>query len=271
MPELPEVETTCRGIRPHLLDRRVTAVVVRERRLRWPVPEALEQRMPRARIRSVERRAKYLLVGTDAGTLILHLGMSGSLRVNPSATPAGRHDHLDIVLDNGKVLRFHDPRRFGSALWTQGDPLEHPLLSRLGPEPLGDAFTGAHLHRCSRGRRTSVKAFVMDATVVVGVGNIYASEALFTSGIHPLRAAGRIALPRYERLAEAVRTTLVQAIEAGGTTLRDFLGVDGEPGYFSQVLAAYGRAGLPCPRCGTPIARRVIAQRASYLCPRCQR
>jgi formamidopyrimidine-DNA glycosylase len=269
MPELPEVETSCRGIEPHLTGEQILAVVVRDRRLRWPVSKGLEQRLAGEWIVSVTRRAKYLLINTSNGTAILHLGMSGSVRIVKSGTPAAVHDHVDIEMQNGVALRFRDPRRFGSLHWS-ADPLAHRLLRDLGPEPLGEHFSGEYLWQTSRGRRVSVKQFIMNAAVVVGVGNIYASEALFAAGIHPKRAAGRIALARYEKLAESIRTVLSKAIAAGGTTLQDFVGGDGEAGYFQQQLNVYGRGGLPCRQCKTAITAIVQGQRASYYCKTCQ-
>lgn len=270
MPELPEVETTRCGIAPHLVGRRIEEVIVRQGRLRWPVPRGLAGRLRGQRLQAVGRRGKYLLLGFDQGTLLVHLGMSGSLRIVPAHTPAGRHDHLDLCFSGGRVLRLTDPRRFGAVLWSGGDPLAHPRLAALGPEPLDEAFDGAYLYRRSRGRRGAVKPFIMDGKLVVGVGNIYANEALFAAGIHPARAAGRIGRERYERLAEAIKTVLHAAIAQGGTTLRDFVGGDGRPGYFAQQLAVYGREGAPCPRCATPIRQTTLGQRASYYCPHCQ-
>ncbi|AOV15850.1 DNA-formamidopyrimidine glycosylase [Acidihalobacter aeolianus] len=271
MPELPEVETTRRGIEPHLLGRRVVDVVVRQPRLRWPVPGDLGTRIAGRRIEAVGRRGKYLLLRTSVGTAIVHLGMSGSLRVIPQDSPADRHDHVDIRLDNGRALRLHDPRRFGALLWTDAPPETHPLLAGLGPEPLSEAFHGALLHAVAQGRRSAVKALLMDGRVVVGVGNIYASESLFRAGIDPRRAAGRIAAARYDLLAERVREVLTEAIAAGGTTLRDFVREDGRPGYFRMSLNVYGRAGEPCPVCGTAIREAVLAQRNTFYCTRCQR
>lgn len=270
MPELPEVETTRRGIAPHLVGRRVHDLVVRTRKLRWPVPPALHRGLVGHTIRAVDRRAKYLLLEVDTGTAIVHLGMSGSLRVLPRDTPLRAHDHLDLVLDGGKVLRFNDPRRFGSWLW-QPAGQRHGVLANLGPEPFEEAFHGDHLWRASRGRRAPVKAFLMDQRVVVGVGNIYAAEALFRAGIDPRRAAGRVSRERYARLAAAVREILAQAIARGGTTLRDFLAPDGAPGYFEQELLVYGREGQPCKACGATLRGTVIGQRASVWCPACQR
>lgn len=270
MPELPEVETTRRGIEPYLTGRRVASVTVREPRLRWPVPPSLPRTVRNQAIRAVRRRAKYLLLDLERGTLIMHLGMSGNLRVVPGDHPLKTHDHLDLVLDDGNRLRFNDPRRFGSVHWAERAET-HPLLSRLGPEPLSEVFDGDWLRSKLRGRRSPIKIALMDASVVVGVGNIYASEALFRAGIHPLRAAGRISAKRLQRLAESVKHVLAEAIEAGGTTLRDFYGGDGKPGYFQFRLDVYGRAGEPCRHCGMALAHKVIGQRASFYCPRCQR
>ncbi|NCA69565.1 MAG: bifunctional DNA-formamidopyrimidine glycosylase/DNA-(apurinic or apyrimidinic site) lyase [Sphingobacteriia bacterium] len=275
MPELPEVETTLRGIRPHLAERRIARLIVRDARLRQPIPPETAERVAGQAIRSLSRRGKYLLIGLETGTLLLHLGMSGSVRVVASDRPPRKHDHLDLVLCDEQSLRFHDPRRFGLFLWTPDPPAlaerRHPLLSALGPEPLSDAFDGAHLHRLGRQRRVAVKAFIMDAAVVVGVGNIYASESLFTAGIHPARPCHRISLDRYRRLAETIRDVLQDAITQGGTTLRDFVREDGNPGYFARSLRVYGRAGQPCVHCATPLRQLRIGQRSSVYCPRCQR
>lgn len=270
MPELPEVETTRRGISPHASGEVIEAVIVREPRLRWPVAPDLPGRLSGQRIQSIGRRAKYLLLETASGSALIHLGMSGSLRVVDTDTAIRKHEHFDFVLGNGKALRFHDPRRFGSLLWTD-DVARHPLLKNLGPEPLDDSFDGGHLFRRSRGRRVAVKAFIMNSQIVVGVGNIYASEALFRAGIHPNRAAGRIAAARYGRLADEIQTVLGDAIRMGGTTLRDFYGSDGSPGYFSQRLNVYDRKSEPCRHCSAPIRRVVIGQRATYYCGACQR
>lgn len=269
MPELPEVETSRRGIEPHIIGTRVERVIIRNRGLRWPVSKTVDRKLLGEMITSVTRRAKYLLINTDGGSAILHLGMSGSVYIVDRDTPAGVHDHVDIDFDSGKTMRFRDPRRFGSLHWSK-TPLQHKLLKSLGPEPLTDDFDARYLWEKSRGRRVSVKQFIMNAQVVVGVGNIYASEALYLSCIHPRRAAGRIALQRYELLVTAIKDVLANAIKAGGTTLRDFYGGDGEAGYFQQQLEAYGREGEPCRRCDTPITAIVQGQRSTYYCTQCQ-
>ena len=290
MPELPEVETTRRGLAPHVVGRRVTGAVLRRPDLRWPIAPEVRELLPGQRIDAVRRRAKYLLLDSAAGSALLHLGMSGSLRVLPAAVPAGPHDHVDLALDDGRVLRFNDPRRFGCLLW-QPPGQVHALLRDLGPEPLvddfagaaigeaapggrafdGPAFDGDYLFARSRGRAAPVKTFLMDQRIVVGVGNIYAAEALFAAGIAPLRPAGRISRERYGQLAAAVRRILAHAIERGGTTLRDFTGADGAPGYFELELLAYGRGGQPCPRCGRPLKQAAIGQRTTVWCGHCQR
>lgn len=271
MPELPEVETTRRGIAPLLVGRRLAGLAVHDARLRWPVDPGLPARLVGRRLCDLRRRAKYLLLDWGGETLLLHLGMSGSLRVLTRPAPRRPHDHLEFDFGAGVVLRFHDPRRFGSALLVSGDPAAHPLLAHLGPEPLSTDFDGALLHRLASGRRMAVKPFLMDGSVVVGVGNIYANEALFLAGIHPQRPAGRVSLARYQALATRVQQVLIEAIAAGGTTLRDFVNGQGEPGHFAQRLHVYDRAGLPCTGCGTPIRMTRIGQRSSFHCPRCQR
>jgi formamidopyrimidine-DNA glycosylase len=271
MPELPEVETTLRGLQPHLLGQRIHGVILRRPDLRWPIPAELERYLPGSTITGLRRRAKYLLIDTDGGgSALLHLGMSGSLRVLPGDVPVSLHDHVDICLQNAKVLRFTDPRRFGCLLWQAAGQL-HPLLAELGPEPLSAAFSGAYLYRLSRGRKVPVKSWLMDQRTVVGVGNIYAAESLFAAGIHPLLEAGKVSLQRYRRLELAVKTVLGYAIERGGTTLRDFISPDGRPGYFEQELQVYGRDGGTCRRCGSVLKHALIAQRATVWCPRCQR
>lgn len=270
MPELPEVETTLRGIAPTLSGQRIRALVVRDRRLRQPVSRETEARLPGQRILQLSRRAKYLLLGLEEGQVLVHLGMSGSLRLATGEIPYRPHDHIDLQLDSGLGLRLHDPRRFGLFQWIP-EPVEaHPLLARLGPEPLSAGCDGAYLYQVSRQRRLAVKSLIMDSRVLVGVGNIYASEALFMAGIDPGRAAGQISLARYQCLATAIKAVLSAAIEQGGTTLRDFLREDGNPGYFAQSLHVYGRADLPCHHCGTPIKHIRIGQRSSFYCPHCQ-
>jgi len=269
VPELPEVETTRRGIEPHLLGRTISGATVRQPQLRWPVPD-LDRLLTGHRVCAVERRAKYLLIRFDHGTLIVHLGMSGSLRVLPAGSAPRPHDHVDLLFD-GRCLRLHDPRRFGALLWAEGDPLQHPRLRGLGPEPLSASFDGAYLHAVARHRRIAIKSLLMDGKVVVGVGNIYATEALFRAGIHPQRASHRVSRARLERLAREVKAVLRYAIGRGGTTLRDFLNEAGEPGYFAQELSVYGRAGDSCRICGATIKTRQIGQRASAYCPGCQR
>lgn len=271
MPELPEVETTRRGISPHILNKPVFAVAIRQQQLRWPVPAGLEQELVGSRITAVGRRAKYLLFYLEHGCVILHLGMSGSLRILDPSTPADKHDHVDIVFDDGACLRLRDPRRFGSIHWTDKDPLKHHLLRRLGPEPLERDFSAPHLYDLSRNRTQAVKSFIMDSRTVVGVGNIYASEALFRSGIHPLRKAGNISLARYDALVGAIRGVLNAALAKGGTTLRDFVGGDGAPGYFGLELDVYDRAGEPCRNCRGSIRQIRQGQRSTYYCAQCQR
>lgn len=271
MPELPEVEITRRGIEPHLVGRRLAGARVRQPRLRWPVPADLGERVAGRRVEAVERRARYLLLRTVAGTVLVHLGMTGSLRLAAAAEPPGKHDHVDLLVGTERVLRFADPRRFGAVLWLAGDPADHDLLRDLGPEPLGEAFDGDRLHRLSRGRRGAVKPFLMDNRVVVGVGNIYANEALHLAGIDPRRAAGRISRERYGVLAARVKVVLARAIEQGGTTLNEFVAGEASPGYFRRELAVYGRAGEPCLRCGTPLREVRLGGRSSVYCPRCQR
>jgi formamidopyrimidine-DNA glycosylase len=270
MPELPEVETTRRGIAAAMRGRRIAELVLRERRLRWPVDARLPAMIAGQRISAVRRRAKYLVIDLDTGSLILHLGMSGSLRVLAPETPLVAHDHYDLRLDSGRCLRFNDPRRFGSLLFAQRAD-EHPLLAELGPEPLEHGFNAEYLARRARGRRVAIKQFLMHQRIVVGVGNIYASEALFRAGVHPKRAAGRVSHERLERLVGSVRDVLRDAIRQGGTTLRDYVSADGSPGYFRQKLYVYERTGQPCRRCRTPIRQLVQGQRSTYYCPVCQR
>lgn len=285
MPELPEVETTRRGIEPHLTDKQVTGVCVRQPKLRWPVPDNLAQLIQGHTLERIERRAKYLLFYFENGCLLIHLGMSGSLRIlelnpnrvnepNLAATidfEPNKHDHLDIIFDSTCLLRFNDPRRFGTILWLGQTPEQHPLLANLGPEPLSDEFTGVHLYNASRNRKRCVKQFIMDQSIVTGTGNIYANEALFASGIRPGRASGDISLKRYQTLAQHIKSILTAAIIQGGTTLRNFSNAEGKPGYFKQQLHVYGRAGLPCTKCRQPLRETRINNRSSVFCMHCQR
>ena len=269
MPELPEVETTRRGISPYVSGEKISEVIVRQAKLRWPVPSALPQLLKGKKIKAISRRAKYLLFETSSGHMLIHLGMSGSLRINEKKSVARKHDHIDFFLTE-KVLRFHDPRRFGSVLWTKNDPLQHKLLANLGPEPLSADFTAKYLHAHAKNKKVAIKNFIMNSQIVVGVGNIYASEALFMSGIHPQRMAGKVSLQRYETLVKNIRLVLTQAIKVGGTSLRDFVREDGAPGYFANQLNVYNKKGQPCVVCKEPIKMRVVGQRSSFYCSRCQ-
>ncbi|OGI41221.1 MAG: DNA-formamidopyrimidine glycosylase [Candidatus Muproteobacteria bacterium RBG_16_62_13] len=270
MPELPEVETTRRGLERPLRGRHVVRVIVREPRLRWRVPRTLARELAGTRIEAVERRAKYLLLRTNVGTAILHLGMSGSLRVIPATTPAAKHDHVDLVLDNGQCLRLRDPRRFGALLWTRDDPMQHALLRHLGPEPLGRGFHADHLWAATRRRRVAMRDLLLNSRIVSGIGNIYANEALFLAGVRPTRPAGRLTRTECERLVKSIRRILERAIRAGGTTLRDFSNADGLPGYFQQTLQVYGRTGELCRRCGNSIKTARLGNRSAFYCPKCQ-
>jgi formamidopyrimidine-DNA glycosylase len=269
MPELPEVEVTRRGIAPYLAGRVIERAVARDRRLRWPVPARFEALAGRA-VRAVRRRGKYLLFECDGGHLIVHLGMSGSLRLLPTDAPPGKHDHVDLVFGD-RVLRLRDPRRFGAVLWTESPPETHPLLAHLGIEPLSRALSATRLYALSRGHRAAIKHLLMDGRRIVGIGNIYACESLFLARIDPRTPAGRLSRARCERLVVAIKHTLRKAIRAGGSSLRDFVRSDGEPGHFQLRSWVYGRAGLPCRRCGTTLRRIVQGQRATFYCPRCQR
>jgi formamidopyrimidine-DNA glycosylase len=271
LPELPEVETTLRGISPIMSGSTVRDVIVRQNKLRWPVPSSLAKQLPGHPINSIKRRAKYLLLNSKPGTIIIHLGMSGSLRFVDKGMPAGKHDHVDIVMDNGISLRYTDPRRFGCILFEQEDINNHPLLASLGPEPLSVEFNDEYLYALSRGRSVPIKTFIMDGKVVVGVGNIYANEALFMAGINPKSKAGKISLPRYTRLVKAIKKVLADAIKRGGTTLRDFTNSEGKPGYFSQELQVYGRQGEPCVNCSKALKEIRQAQRSTVYCANCQR
>jgi formamidopyrimidine-DNA glycosylase len=271
MPELPEVETTRRGLAPHLVNQRIRTAIVRNRSLRVPVPRALPKLVAGATVRSLDRRGKYLLIHCGHGTVIIHLGMSGRLWLVDAGAELDPHDHFDLVLENGRAVRLRDPRRFGLVLWQTGDPLAHPLLANIGPEPLSDAFSGKWLYDATRNRSCAVKLALMDSHVVAGIGNIYASEALFRAKINPRLAARRIGLARYEVLAEKIRETLEAAIRAGGSTLRDFVGGDGRAGYFQDEHLVYGRAGEPCRTCGTSVKELRQGQRSTFYCPSCQR
>jgi formamidopyrimidine-DNA glycosylase len=270
MPELPEVETTRRGLLPHVVGRSIRDVVVRNPNLRWPVTKNLARRLRGERVRDIRRRGKYLLFDFPRGHLLVHLGMSGRLTVVPAQTAPRKHDHVDIVLDDGKAMRLNDPRRFGAVLWLDSPAEKHALLRGLGLEPLDATFSGAALHERARGRRVAIKQFLMNGGIVTGVGNIYASEALFGAGIHPARSAGRISAPRWDRLADSIRHTLENAIDAGGSTLRDFVSAEGRPGYFQHRHAVYDRAGKACPRCRAKIRAIRQGQRSTFFCPRCQ-
>lgn len=274
MPELPEVETTKSGIEPHLINKSVSQVVIRQPKLRWPITENLESILENATLQKVTRRAKYLLLhfcGSTNGTLMVHLGMSGSLRVVLDNAPAQKHDHADFIFNDNTVLRYCDPRRFGCILWLGEHPFDNALLASLGPEPLSDEFNTEHLWQLSRGKVTAVKKFVMDQKIVVGIGNIYATEALFSAGIRPDKPAGKVSKNQYQKFVSASKLILENAIHQGGTTLKDFVGGDGKPGYFAQELIAYGRAGKPCITCETPLEEMKLNNRASVFCPKCQK
>ena len=270
MPELPEVETTRLGLAPLVIGKTIREVLIRERRLRWPVKPSISDQLQSQSITDLSRRGKYLLISTTGGTLLLHLGMSGNLRYLAVPTHPSKHDHIDFEFSSGELLRFNDPRRFGS-LHFSTKPDEHWLLKNMGPEPLGPDFTGDYLWKISRRRRVGVKSFLMNGRIVAGLGNIYANESLFRAGIHPTRPAGRISRERMNRLVREVQAVLKDAIRAGGTTLQDFVGGDGQPGYFQLSLNVYDRAGNPCVHCTNPIRARTIGQRATYYCPKCQR
>lgn len=271
MPELPEVETTLRGVAPLIRGARVKKMVVRHYQLRIPVPKNLPTLISGQSLVDIQRRAKYLYFRFNNGTLIWHLGMSGSMRVNQASTKPETHDHIDLVFDNGQCLRYRDPRRFGLVAWTETPPHQHKLIKHLGPEPWDTSFTGEYLYRLSRNRKLAVKNFIMDGKTVVGVGNIYASESLHLAGINPQRSASRISLSRYRLLVTTIQDVLDQAIAKGGTTLKDFVNTDGKPGYFRHELRVYDRAGEPCHQCGDLIKQVVIGQRSSFYCARCQR
>ncbi|MGK0298278.1 MAG: formamidopyrimidine-DNA glycosylase [Gammaproteobacteria bacterium] len=270
MPELPEVETTCRGISPHIIGASVDKVEIRNHKLRWPVPKKIGMLLPGMSATSVHRRGKYILVQFDVGWLIIHLGMSGSLRIVHKSVLPEKHDHIDIFFDTGNVLRYKDPRRFGSIHWTTDAPANHKLLKNLGPEPLSNDFSRDYLYSISRGKTQSIKTFIMDGRNVAGVGNIYANEALFNSGIRPSSGAGRLSHRRCEKLAKSIKNILNKAIKKGGTSLRDFVNSNGNPGYFQQELSVYGREGLPCKFCKKPLWAKFINQRSTFYCTSCQ-
>ncbi|GMQ96815.1 MAG: bifunctional DNA-formamidopyrimidine glycosylase/DNA-(apurinic or apyrimidinic site) lyase [Gammaproteobacteria bacterium] len=271
MPELPEVETTRRGIEPQLVGQTITGITIRKYQLRWPIAQTFKRALKGAYITRVSRRAKYLLIDTTKATIIIHLGMSGKLRIIDASSPVHAHDHVDWILNNKRVLRFTDPRRFGSIHYTQCNPLDHPLLRNLGPEPLARGFTGALLAQQAIGRRTAIKQFLMDSRQIAGLGNIYANEALFLAGIHPARKVNRLSIGRWERLAASIKYLLKQAIKAGGSTLRDFTRADGQPGYFQMKFQVYGRAGKTCTRCHGKLRGIRQGQRMTVYCPHCQR
>jgi len=271
MPELPEVETTLRGLAPHLLGQKIVSVTIRNPHLRWPIPKGLPKLLPELTIHSLTRRAKYLLMDCGSGTLILHLGMSGSLRILPADTAVEKHDHFDLLLASGMLMRLRDPRRFGAVLWHEGEAVCHPLLAHLGPEPLEDHFDGDYLYFNTRKRSAAIKMVIMDNHVVVGVGNIYANEALYRSGIRPQLSADKLSKARCVRLVRTIRETLSEAIALGGSSLRDFVHSDGKPGYFQQHYWVYGRAEEACHACGTPIKQIKQGQRSSFYCPNCQK
>lgn len=270
MPELPEVETTRKGIAPYVVGKVVKDIIIRERQLRWPIPTTLKRSLKNQLIRKLRRRAKYLLFYTDNGCMILHLGMSGSLRVIDEKQAPEKHDHVDIIFETGRTLRFRDPRKFGSILWTKDDPMEHKLIKHLGPEPLSDDFQADYLYARSRKRTKAIKTFIMDSCIVVGVGNIYASEALYHAGIKPTQRAGKVSKAKYERLTIEIKNVLAHAIKKGGTTLRDFINGEGKPGYFKNELQVYDRAGDPCNCCKTPIKIIRQGQRSTFYCTKCQ-
>lgn len=271
MPELPEVETIRKGIEPYLLDQQIVKITIREKNLRWPIPLEIESLLNKATIEKIERRGKYLLISTSAGTLILHLGMSGHLRILPMDTPLKKHDHVDITLTNQIILRLNDPRRFGAVLFTEDDPLDHPLLAKLGPEPLTSSFSADYLSTLAKNRKVAVKSFIMNNHVVTGVGNIYATESLFCARLHPEKSVSKIHYKQYETLVTCIKTILQKAIKAGGTTLKDFFNSNGSRGLFKVHLNAYGRKELPCLRCKTILKETRLGQRSTVYCPRCQK
>jgi len=271
MPELPEVETSRRGIEPHLLNKTITDVIIRQHKLRWPIPKNLPSLAKGQKVKQVCRRAKYIYLKLDNGSIIIHLGMSGSLRICTDKTPTEKHDHIDICVSGNKILRLRDPRKFGCVLWTSAPIGEHKLFKSLGPEPLDDEFNADYLHKKAHRRTCSIKALIMNSHIVVGVGNIYASESLFKAGINPKRKAGNISIQRLHKLVDAIKETLSRSIEQGGTTLRDFTAESGQPGYFAQKLLVYGKTGEDCSTCGQPIKQFTQQARSTFYCAQCQR
>lgn len=270
MPELPEVETSCRGIAPHLGGQTIAKLIIRQPQLRWLVNQELEHLLVGQTITSITRRAKYILLQTAIGTLLIHLGMSGSLRILAKDAPLLKHDHIDLILNSGQCLRFNDPRRFGAFVWTTADPYQHSLLIHLGPEPLTASFDGNYLYQQSRNKTLPVKTFIMDSKIVVGVGNIYANEALFLAGIHPQLSAKKLTKAQCSQLAATIKQVLSSAIELGGTTLRNFVSSEGKPGYFKQQLYVYGRGGKMCKHCKTTLQETRLGQRTTVYCSTCQ-
>ena len=271
MPELPEVETTVLGLRPHVLQQTIVAMTIRKHQLRWLIPENTPELLCGQTIQKIERRGKYILMPTQSGTILIHLGMSGRLSILPLGTPPGKHDHIDLQLNRKQILRYTDPRRFGAWVWIHNQPaLQHPLLSKLGIEPFDPDFNGSHLWQKAQKKVVAIKTFIMDQHIVVGVGNIYATEALFTTGLHPSTPAKSVSLEQMTQLAREIQIILGYAIRAGGTSLKDFLQTDGKPGYFTLQLQIYNRAGFPCPRCQTRLEKLTIGQRTSTFCPTCQ-
>lgn len=271
MPELPEVETTLRGIKPHIAEQTITNVIIRHTGLRWPIPNNIKKILIGCIVKEISRRGKYLLFETLKGSIIMHLGMSGRLRILQEFVPPAKHDHIDLEFSNGAILRFTDPRRFGAFLWQAGDVSQHPLLANLGPEPFSTTFNAKYLLQRAKGRSVAVKSFLMDSKTVVGVGNIYANEALYEAGIHPKRSAGKIDLLEYQKLVVAVKKILKSAIRQGGTTLKDFSDSEGKKGYFKVYLNVYGRGGLPCFECGKELNEIRLGQRTTVFCSSCQK
>jgi len=271
MPELPEVETCKNGIAPHILHQPIQQVIIRQFQLRWPIPQDLAERVSKQKILKIERRAKYLILTLEHGHLLFHLGMSGHFKICSPQTPVLKHDHVDFIFSNHLCLRYHDPRRFGAILWTKESPYSHPLLRDLGPEPLESPFNGKYFHQIAKNKSAAIKNFIMNPHVVVGIGNIYANEALFQSRIHPLTPAGKLSAKACQVLVEQIKAILTQAIVAGGTTLNDFKQSDGKPGYFKQDLQVYGRRGQACYRCEQKIETLICGQRSCFFCPHCQK